>query len=225
MKLQFLAFITAFTLSACSKAGDLPSGIYLQSKFDGASLRNTLYVFKDGQVAYQPSGDLENLDFDKLKAANPKNVGTYSKSGDTLTIQWGGDITHTGTLKPDSDNGFQFRSDAYAPVKPLPGGTQLKGEYYGGASVAGAYASVTYTFDGNGGYKTDAAGVAVTTTAASAVTAGSSSSDSGTYQISGSRIKLTGNAGAREISLFYVPMKDETEPSMLLLGGVVLTKK
>lgn len=225
MKHLFFALLTAFALSACSKAGDLPSGIYLQSKFDGTSLRNTLYVFKDGQVAYQPSGDLENLDFGKLKAENPKNVGTYTKSGDTLTIQWGGDITHTGTLKPDNNDGFQFRSDAYAAVKPLPGGTQLKGEYYGGASVAGAYASVTYTFDGNGGYKTDAGGVAVTTTNASAVTAGSSSSDSGTYQISGSRIKFNGSTGARDISLFYVPMKDEAEPSMLLLGGVVLTKK
>lgn len=225
MKDLLLALMAALTLSACSKAGDLPSGIYLQTKFDGTSLRNTIYVFKDGQVAYNPSGDLEQVDFAKLKAENPKNIGTYTKSGDSLTIQWGGDITQTGTLKPDSNNGFQFRSDAYSAVKPLPGGTHLQGEYYGGASVAGAYASVTYTFDGNGGYKTDAAGVAVTTTNASAATAGSSSSDTGTYQISGSRIKFTGSAGAREISLYYVPLKKETSPSMLLLGGVVLTKK
>ena len=220
-----LSLIAVLLLSGCSKAGELPSGIYLQSKFDGNSLRNTIYVFKEGQVAYNPSGDLENLDFAKLKAENPSNIGSYTKSGDTLTIQWGDGTTHTGALKPDSNNGFQFRSDAYSAVKPLPGGTQLTGEYYGGASVPGAYASVTYTFDGNGGYKTDAAGVAVTTTNASAVTAGSSSSDSGTYQISGSRIKLNGSAGAREISLFHIPLKNETTPSMLLLGGVVLTKK
>ena len=221
---HLLLFPLLLALTACSKA-DLPSGIYLQSKFDGNSLCNSIYVFKDGQVSYNPSGDLENLDFAKLKASDPKNVGTYTKSGDTLTIVWGGGVTQTGTLKPDKNDGFQFRSDPYAAVKPLAGGTQLQGEYYGGASVAGAYAAVTYTFDGKGGYKTDAVGVSVTTTNGSAVTAGSSTSDTGTYQVSGTRIKFNGSAGVREISLYYVPMKNETAPSMLLLGGVVMTKK
>lgn len=218
-----LAFL-ATIISSCSKAADLPSGIYLKTVFSGGTLNNTIYVFKDGQVTTNPSGDLEKIDFAEIKAKQSGNVGTYTRTGDALTIQWSDGTNHSGTIKPDKTDGFDYRSDPYAAVKPLPAGMKLKGTYIGGASVAGAYASVKYTFDGMGGYTTDAAGVVVTTTSASAVTAGSSTSDTGTYNINGTRIQFKGSAGTREISLYNIPTSD-VEPEMLLLGGVVLTKQ
>lgn len=219
----YLALASVMLLSCCSKAASLPSGIYLKSVFDGTSLRNTIYVFKNGQVAYNPTGDLEQLDFAGLKAKAPNAVGTYAVRGDELTIVWGDGTQYTGVMKPDNADGFDYRSDPYAAVRPLPPGAKLNGVYSGGASIAGAFASVSYTFDGSGGYTTNGAGVSVTSTNASAVTTGNSSSDSGTYQISGSRIHLKGSSGDREISLYYIPTND-AEPAMLLLGGVVLTR-
>lgn len=216
---------SAFVLTHCSGADDLPSGIFLRSVFSGGYLSNTILVFKDGQVASNPTGDLGALDFAKFAAEQPKNVGKYTVSGKTLTITWGDGSQQTGEMKPDKSGGFDFGSAPHAPVKPLPDSARLEGTFTGGASIAGASASVSYSFDGKGGYKTNSAGVVVTSTSASSVTAGNSSDDAGTYTVSGSRIQFKGSAGSREISLYYIPTSSgAVSPDMLLLGGVVLTK-
>lgn len=218
---------TGLSLTQCSSSDALPSGIYLRSVFSGTSLTNTILLFNNGQVAYNPEGDLENFDFAKFAAAQPKNIGTYAVSGGTLTIRWGDGSEQTGAIKPDGHGGFDFGAAPHAPVKPLPAGASLDGTFYGGASIAGASTSVTYTFSGGNQYKTDAAGVVVTSTSASDVTAGSSSEDTGTYAISGSRVTFTGAAGSRQTSLYYIPTSADAgkSPDMILLGGAVLTKQ
>ena len=219
------ALLLLLALTGCSGADNLPEGIFLRSVFNGSSLTNTILVFRDGQVAWNPAGDLEKLDFAVLKAATPKNVGEYEVKGGELTIRWGDGTTQTGVMKPDKAGGFDFRSDPHARVLPLPGGARLEGEYTGGASIAGASASVSYTFDGKGGYKANSAGVSVTTTAASAVTAGNAAEESGTYEVKGTRLRLKGPGGTREISLYCIPTSsDKSSPDMLLIGGVVMTR-
>lgn len=176
-------------------------------------------------MAYNPEGDLERFDFASFAAAQPRNVGTYSVSGGTLTIRWGDGSEQTGPLKPDGAGGFDFLSAAHAPVLPLASGASLDGSFYGGSSVAGASVSTTYTFSGDR-YQTDAAGVVVTSTSASDVTAGSSSGDAGSYQVSGTRITFSGSAGTRQTSLYYIPTSSgASSPEMILLGGAVLTKQ
>lgn len=226
----FTALLGMVSLAAVScgggdARGPLPEGMFLRSVFDGTSLRNTLFVFKNGQVAYNPAGDLENVDFGALAAANPGSVGTYSVSGSTLNITWGGGSTETGEMKPDKAGGFDYRSAPYAPLLPLAAGAVLEGRFTGGSSLPGISASVDYTFDGRGGYKTNAAGVAVTFTAGSTSTAGSSSEDAGTFTVLGSRITLTGSSGSRASNIYYVPTSAGAgNPDMIVLGGVVLTK-
>ena len=82
-------------------AATVPDGAYLRSEFSGGHLSNTLFVFKGGQAAVNPTGDLDSFDFAAHKARAPKQYGTYARSGDNMSIAWADGSKWEGKVKPD----------------------------------------------------------------------------------------------------------------------------
>lgn len=209
-----------------SHAASTPDGAYLRAEFTGGQLRNDIYVFKGGQVAYPASGDLEKYDFAAHKKRAPNYVGAYSVSSDQMKIQWPDGSKWEGRIKPDKAGGFDYRSAGYAPIKPLVRGAVLNGKFRGGASVAGASVSFNYDFKPDGSYTSASAGSVSSKSARSTASAGSASSGQGRYSISGTTLTLTPAGGAPVTHrIYYVPTKagDKT-PDMIIIDGVVATK-
>lgn len=201
-----------------------PEGPYLRQEMAG-NFSTSVLVFKSGQVARSYGGDLEKPDFAALKAKRPGDVGVFARNGDTLTITWGDGVKMEGRLKPDSNGGFDYRSDAYAAIKPLPRGAKLEGKFTGGASSAGAYSSSVYTFAPDGGYTHNSGGSVSASTRQSKVTASANSGGGGRWKVSGTTLTLTPEAGAAETRrIHYIPMKSQASPSMLIIDGGVYTR-
>ncbi len=216
--------VTALGLLAMAAHAAPPEGIYLRQEMAG-NFSTAIMVFKGGQVARNPEGDLEKFDFAAFKARQPRLVGSYARSGDTLAITWGDGTKIEGRLKPDKNGGFDYRSDAYAAVKPLPRGAKLEGRFTGGASVAGAYGSTVYTFSADGGYARSSGGSASASTRQGTATASVSRGGKGRWAVSGNRLTLTPEGGAAETrNIYHVPMSRESSPSMLVIDGSVFTR-
>lgn len=221
-----LAAASLLVTALSAQAASTPEGAYLRSEFTGGSLRNDIYVFQGGQVAYPAVGDLEKYDFAAHKKRAPTYVGSYSVSGDQMKIQWPDGSKWEGKIKADKAGGFDYRSAGYAPIKPLPRGAVLEGKFRGGASVAGASVSFDYEFRADGTYSSSSAGSVVGKSSRSTATAGRASSTQGRYSISGNTLTLT-PSGAAVVThrLYYVPTKaGDKKPDMILIDGVVAVK-
>lgn len=212
-------------LMACG-AEALPDGPYLRSEFSGGHLSNVIFVFKSGQAAMGAGGDLEKFDFAAHKARNPKNAGTYTRSGDTLKISWGDGTAWEGKIKPDKAGGFDYRSSGYAPVKRLEKGAVLEGKFLGGASAAGASVGFNYVFKADGTYASASAGSVSSGSRKSVATASSSSAEGGTYSVSGNQLTLLPAGGkARTHFVHYVPTQaGPRAPDMLIVDSMVITR-
>ncbi len=225
ISLMFAA-ILATAAPLFSHAASAPEGAYLRSEFTGGQLRNDVYVFQGGQVAYPATGDLEKYDFAAHKKRAPTYVGKYSMSGNTLRIDWPDGSKWEGALKPGKSGGFDYRSAGYAPIKPLVRGAVLEGKFRGGASIAGASVSFDYEFRADGTYSSNSAGSVSSNSARSTASAGRSSSTQGRYSINGTTLTLT-PSGASVIThkLYYVPTKaGDKKPDMILIDGVVAVR-
>jgi hypothetical protein len=207
-----LVAILGFATPLVAQAAGAPEGAYLRSEFTGGQLRNDIYVFQGGQVAYPASGDLEKYDFAAHKKRAPTYVGKYSVSGSSMRIDWPDGNKWEGALKPDKAGGFDYRSAGYAPIKPL---------VRGGASV-----SFDYEFRADGTYSSTSAGSVSSKSARSTASAGRSASSQGRYSINGSTLTLT-PTGAAVLThkIYYVPTKaGDKKPDMIIIDGVVAVK-
>lgn len=219
-------FTLALTLLAPVLAAP-PEGLYLRTVFANGSLQNHVFLFRGGQVARNPQGDLERFNFTAWKAAHPALYGSYTWNGAELRISWGDGLNVDGAVKLDkSGKGFSYRSDGYAPLLPLAPGAVLKGRFTGGAGGGGAMSAFDYTFDGAGGFTTNSAASVSTTSSRSTASAAASRAASGRYSVKGNILTLTFPGGRTELwPVYYAPTSaGPNQPDLLVANGLVLTK-
>lgn len=205
-----------------------PDGLYLMTRFN--SFSNSLEIkgwyFKNGQATYQPYGNLANYDFKAAAAKCPHAVGSYSISGNSMTINWANGKKSTGKYETKDNGCFNFDLGIFCPAKPFTSST-IDGTFTGGASVGGGAVAngTTITFSPNGTYKLNTAGSVSTTGREVGAFAGSVGSESGTYKLSGTTLTLNGGGRTRQIVSF--PYDDGTkgpQPRNIFYDGVILKR-
>lgn len=214
------------TLFSAAYAAE-PNGLYLMTRYImGSSLEVAGWYFKNGHVSNHPVGNIQQFDFGKAAAEAPNNTGTYTISGNKLTIKWANGKQETADMEPDA-SGFCWQMGIFCPVKPFPANQKLEGKYTGGASAGYGKAvnATTITFSGNGQYSLGQVGsVHSDTSNGTQLRAGSVGEESGTYQLSGTTLTLKGSGKTRQILTF--PYDDGTTgPSGHLFFDSCMLKK
>lgn len=226
MHVRLFCLTLLLMIAACTRAGALPDGAYLRTEFSGGSLSNRLYVFRNGQVAGNAAGDLLDFDFAAHARAMPNWSGRYTRTGDSLKVEWADGSVNEGVIRVDSSGkGFDFQSAPYAPIEAIGDAGRVNGRYVGGASYGGVTSAFDIEFDGAGGFESSNAASIVSRSGASEVSGGSSGADSGTYRIDGNRLVLTGSAGTRNFQIFQVPTSGDGPIDMLIVDGTVLIRQ
>lgn len=204
MRYLVVLLLTVLCTTSCAFASE-PDGLYIMAR---RQLRGPLeissYYFKNGRVACNPISNLATFNFTPAEVRDPKWLGTYSVSGNQMTINWTNSSTRTAELKPKDHGAFEWYTGLFVVAKPFPSGTKLNGSYQGGVSGYGIANSRTVTFSPNGTYKIDSIANVQSYengTKGDMITSGSGA-ESGTYQISGTNMTLSGGGKSRQVVAF-----------------------
>ena len=187
------------------------------------------FLFRDGQVARGPAGDVEDFDFEAARAAAPDRVGAYELSDGTLKVVWGDGETDAATFET-GDACFNWNAGLFCPARPFAVDA-LEGTYEGGASGSSSlgYAANarTLTFTPDGRYTMSSAGGISSETAESEVSGGSSGEEAGTHSIDGTVLTLNPDGGEPN-TVPAVPFGEGVEgasPEWIYFGGVMLRRR
>jgi hypothetical protein len=229
MRLFVLCFIVSLLFCSSGAFAANPDGLYLMTRsWPGSSLEILGWLFKNGQVCSKPMGDLAHFDFQKAAARDPNSTGTYSISGKNMIIKWANGKSETGELEPDKSC-FFWQMGLFCPADPFQKNAKINGVFSGGASAGyGKAANATsITFSSNGTYKLEQVGaVHSDTSAGTQLYAGSSGSETGTYDLSGTTLILKSSGGkSRQIVSF--PYDDGTKgpaPRRIFFDGAMLKR-
>ena len=140
-------------LTACV-GSDSDNDLYIMTRFwaSSGSLEIASYLFAgDGVVVRDPVTPANAFDLEAERKLHPRDVGTYTWDGDTLTMTFDGQAQ---SLEVERDGDCFIRDmGTFCPVEGV-GFETIDGTYTGGASVAlgggGASSSTTVDFDDDG---------------------------------------------------------------------------
>ncbi|MDJ1480694.1 hypothetical protein QNI16_09380 [Cytophagaceae bacterium YF14B1] len=175
-------------------------GIYIHLEYEAGvgggiyPVYNPYLFFTDGSVYKNMATSPEKLDVVQSKQQEPKEWGTWKKSGSTITIAWNQGDTDTW--------------DDKSWHKALPAGKNelITGSYNsisgGGNTALGGDIMIVnaknLSFDGSRFTYESTSGGGNTS-----VTAYSNQAKAGTYKLNGYSIEYTFNNGTKEIKFFY----------------------
>lgn len=217
------------SLTIASAYAAQPDGLYLMTRMNmGSSLEISGWYFKNGQVSNRPTGNLAAFDFKAAAAKNPDLTGTYSISGKKMTIKWANGKQSTGDYEPGDHNCFYWDMGSFCPAEPFAKGAKLEGVFEGGTSagygrVANAH---EITFSANGQYKMEsAASVKSEVSNGTQLAGGATGTESGTYQLSGTTMTLSGGGKTRQVVAFpYDDGSKGPQPNRVFFDAIMLKR-
>lgn len=222
-----LCALACFSVLEASAAQ--PDGLYMMTRMNmGTSLELKGWYFKNGQVTSRPGGNLASFDFRQAAAKDPNQTGTFAISGNKMTITWANGKQSTGTYEPSDHNCFYWDMGSFCPVQPFGNNVKLDGTFEGGASAGyGRVANVTQlTLTSGGTYKLDGVGsITSEVSANSQLYAGSSGSETGTYEINGTTLLLKGGGKTRQVLTFpYDDGSRGPQPRRLFFDAILMKR-
>lgn len=179
----FLAF--TFFISFISFA---QSGLYLRTQFFGSQLDVSWLFFTPAKkVVRNPLYGVNPLQFDKEMAENKSNVGSYTVSGNKMSIQWADGKKQT--INIDFKNGEMTGFDGGICSRATPFNFKYFSDmtYSGTAIYESVGRSLTFFFNKNGKFTNQRFGSISGSGNVSGATS-SSSEENGTYVINGNTI-------------------------------------
>lgn len=202
MRSALLALVSLILIGSGAQAAG-PDGLYLMTRMWSGSFEMRGWYFKNGQVSNEPRGELEKFDFKAAAAASPGTTGSYTVSGDSMTIKTADGKQTTAKYEAKDKGCFYWNGGLFCPARPFDKGAKLDGVFTGGASVSGAASAMTLTLSANGQYKLTSAGSATTRTSQSTATVSGQGAQSGTYELSGTQLVLKPSEGQpRKVLVF-----------------------
>lgn len=226
-----LATCVALVLATTEARAADPQGLYMMTRMImGSSLELAGWLFRDGQVARDPRGDVAHFDFKAAAAAAPAATGTFALAGRKLTMRWANGKTETGDYEPGDHGCFYWDMGSFCPVEPFGRNQKLDGVFSGGASAgSGRVANVTtLTLTSSGRYTLEQVGsVRSAPSAGTRLQGGASGGESGTYELSGTALTLRPAGGAPRQALAF-PYDDGTkgpQPRRLFFDGAMLKRQ
>ena len=222
-----LGAVAVFAFSGAARADGPKDGLYLMTRFLGGSLEIKAYYFRDGRVSLRPIGDLDSFDFDAAAKAQPDTVGTVAVKGETMAVTWGDGNVAEAKVEPDGEC-FTWNMGIFCPAKTFEAGERLSGTFEGGASGLpglGSYVanSNTLVFKPDGTYTRGTVGSVVTAD----VSAGSTGSESGQYEIAGGtllRLKPEGKPAYDVLTFPYDDGSGKAHPPRMYFNGTMLKR-
>jgi hypothetical protein len=204
-----------------------PNGLYLMTRYImGSSLEIGGWYFKNGSVSKRPVGNITQFDIKAAAAKDPNNNGTYSISGNKMTILWANGQKTTSDLEPDKTC-FMWDMGSFCPAEQFPKGTRLEGVFDGGASAGyGRVANATtLTLSKDGHYKLEQAGsVHSEVSQGTQLYGGSSGGESGTYDISGTTLTLNGGKSRTVLTFPYDDGTAGPSPRRMMFDSILLKR-
>lgn len=225
--ISMLICLGLMTLSCRAYAAD-PNGLYLMTRMVmGSSLEIAAWYFKNGQVCRYPKGDLAHFDFKKSAAEEPSMTGSFTTSGNNLSIKWANGTPENAVMEPDGHGNFYWQMGSFCPAETFKPNTRIDGVFSGGASAGYGKAAnaTTITLSSNGQYKLEQAGsVHSDVSNGTMLQGGSSGSETGTYQLSGVVLTLNGPRPRQVLSFPYDDGTSGPAPRRLFYDGAMLKR-
>lgn len=203
------------------------------SYFNGRlSLRNQGWFFTaDGRVSLNPTGGFDLAAFKKAATAQ-KSDGVYAIAEKKLTITWASGqkpSTYSYDLKPDGT--IMLGGLGLTRIEGFKRGWRVAARYEGGSSAggSGSYVGSSNSLElrRDGTFGTAAVGSVSAATSAGTVSAGSQSSQAGTYEFDGYTLTLKHADGREERrTVFAFGTRDaEGAPEFIWREGTMLRRR
>src|SRR5205823_566843 len=126
-------------------------------------------------------------------------------------IVWGdGSKSESAVERDAGDPCFTWDMGIFCPAESFPAGAKLAGSFEGGASSGGAGGNVVsnarvITFAADGTYRMDSSAAVTGRTSQTQVTGGASGSEAGTYQLTGTLLRLIPAGGKPAYDVLVFP--------------------
>ncbi|WP_151087823.1 hypothetical protein [Hymenobacter baengnokdamensis] len=197
-------------------AGGKPLGLFFMTRYwiGSHSLEKAAYYFTPAGQAYQNPTGFGAADL----AALPAGLrGSYTVTGNTLTIRWADGHTSTSALQDVHSNAFNWDTGIFLGVQPFANTQQLTGTFEGGNSIStssgSAAVSSDLTFRADGTYSGGSASSfsGKDTGGNTTYDAGASGAGAGRWSLNGWVLTLTNAQGqTRRGVAFPFEMDDKT---------------
>jgi hypothetical protein len=145
-----LTLVSSMTL----RGAEPETGLYLRTTYAFGNLSlSTVYIGKGGTIAIDPRDGVDPFDFEAAAKKSPQTVGTFTVSGNTFLVTWGG---KPGTQKVpvEFENGKLSAYDGGLVTKAEAYGKNEKpnATYAGSGTTANVSAARTLTLTSDGKY-------------------------------------------------------------------------
>ena len=226
------AALTVMSGSVLRAQGGPKDGLYLMTRYwSGTGLEIDAFFFKTGQVVRSPSANVDQFDFAAAKRATPGKVGQFTLGAGKMSITWGdGTKSESAVETQAGDPCFTWDMGIFCPVEAFPAGAKLTGTFEGGASSGGGVSNArVITFAADGSYRMESSAAISSCTNQSTVTGGATGAEAGTYQLSGTLLRLTPAGGPPAYGVLVFPFTQndaaKVKPDSLYFGGTMLKRK
>lgn len=202
-----------------------PNGLYLMTRFSFGSYNIEVWFFSKGKFAKTPKFVGKTLDFAGAEAQSPGTTGTFSISGDKMTLVGPAFKATESRLEPGAGAGgcFYWNAGLYCPATSFGSGDALSGTFSGSIGSGGASSAMTVKFTPDGKYEMSRSG----SVQIPGAYAGSSGSSRGRYELEGNVMRLTPETGGAAMLMTTLPYDDGSkglQPRRLYLGGFMLKR-
>lgn len=194
--------------------GSRPVGLYLMTRMwiaTGSLEKAVWYFTPDGRVYHNPAGDFD----DASLAAHQGRHGTVRTEGKDLIVNWSDGKETRSEIDRGGGDGFSWDTGLFAPVEPFDDSSELVGRWEGGSSMSfGGGSSITsssFELRADGTFASSSAASIGSESDESVVSAGSTSSSSGTWKLDGYRLVMTYGDGRVSKGICF-PFDDEATP-------------
>jgi hypothetical protein len=226
-----LAVWTIVAGLAVRAQGGPKDGLYLMTRYwSGTGLEIDAFYFKGTQVVRSPTENIEQFDFAAARRSAPGKVGQFTFAAGKLSIAWGDGTKGESPVETQAgDPCFTWDMGIFCPVEAFPAGAKLSGSFEGGASSGrGVSNARLITFAADGTYRMDSSAAVSSQTSQSRVTGGATGTESGTYQLAGTLLRLA-PAGKTSYNVLVFPFTQneaaKVKPDSLYFGGTMLKRK
>ncbi len=206
-----------------------PVGLYIMTRYWIAtrSLETASWYFSPEGMAYEnPTGD-----FSATELAKSKNQGRISLKDGKLVFSNSNGKSDAGDYEPNPDqNAFYWDMGNFVPVKGFIKPGVIAGKWQGGlsSSFSGSTGSVakTLTLNADGSYTLSSSASISSSSDGSTARAGSTGSNSGTWEAGQYFLTLTGADGSvsRSIAFPFVIKGSEDQPDKIYYGGIMWSR-